>query len=219
MSYHQQFLIGFHQLSPFPFLLQHNRLLTLQKYKLQTWPLLQITSQTRFYHPHQPGPTLQPEPASQQVSTPAPHHSMTTRAKNHITKPIQKLNLDTHLASSPSSEPTPVAQALKDSNWRNAMSEEYDALVPNGTWELVSPTGITNLVGCKWVFHIKRNSDDSIDRFKARLVAKGFHQRPGVDYLETFSPVIMPTTVRFVLSIAVSNGWSLCQLDVNNAFL
>ena len=175
---------------------------------LQTWPLLQITSQTRFYHPHQPRPTLQPEPASQQGSTLAPRHSMTTRAKNHITKPIQKLNLDTHLASSPSSEPTSVAQALKDSNWRNAMYEEYDALVQNGTWELVSPIGITNLIGCKWVFRIKRNSDGSIDKFKARLVAKGFHQRLGVNYLETFSPVIKPTTVRLVLSIAVSNGWS-----------
>ena len=99
------------------------------------------------------------------------------------------------------------------------MSEEYDALVRNGTWELVSPTDITNLVGCKWVFCIKRNSNSSIDRFKTRLVAKGFHQRPGVDYLETFSPVIKPTTVKLVLSIAVSNGWSFRQLDVNNAFL
>ena len=86
------------------------------------------------------------------------------------------------------------------------MFEEYDALIRNGTWELVSPTGITNLVGCKWVFRIKRNSNSSIDRFKAHLVAKGFHQRPGVDYLETFSPVIKPTTVRLMLSIAVNNG-------------
>ncbi|KAA8537148.1 hypothetical protein F0562_029626 [Nyssa sinensis] len=53
------------------------------------------------------------------------------------------------------------------------MSEEYDALVRNGTWELVPPISASNIVGCKWIFRIKRHSDGSIDRFKARLVAKG----------------------------------------------
>ena len=144
---------------------------------------------------------------------------MTTRAKNNILKPIQKLNLHTQVISSPTSEPTTVSQALKDSNWRTAMSDEYNALVRNGTWELVSPSLATNLVGCKWIFRIKRHPDGSVDRFKARLVAKGFHQRPGVDYLETFSPVIKPTIIRLVLSVAVANGWSLRQLDINNAFL
>ena len=51
------------------------------------------------------------------------------------------------------------------------------------------------------------------------MVAKGFHQRPIVDYLDTFNPVVKPTTVRVVLSLAISQGWSLHQLDANNAFL
>ncbi|KAH9658644.1 hypothetical protein KPL70_023573 [Citrus sinensis] len=116
-------------------------------------------------------------------------------------------------------EPTTVTQALKDSKWRQAMSDEFNALVKNGTWALVSPSPHHNLVGCKWIFRIKRNFDGSVDRYKARLVAKGFHQRPGVDFHDTFSPVVKPTTVRIVLSIAVSHGWELRQLDINNAFL
>jgi hypothetical protein len=152
-------------------------------------------------------------------TTTLPTHTMTTRAKNNIHKPITKMNLHTQLSKSNGLEPTTVTKALLDPKWRKAMSDECDALVKNGTWELVPPDSTQNIVGCKWIFRIKRNSDGSIDRFKARLVAKGFHQRPGVDYLDTFSPVVKPTIVRVVLSLAVSQGWSLRQLDVNNAFL
>ena len=63
-----------------------------------------------------------------------------------------------------------------------------------------------NRVGCKWVFRIKGLPDGSINRYKARLVAKGFHQRPDVDYHDTFSPIVKPTTIRLVLSLAISKG-------------
>lgn len=89
-------------------------------------------------------------------------------------------------------------------------------LQKNKTWHLVPPRKGKNLIDCKWVFRIKRKSDGTIDRYKARLVAKGFKQRYGIDYEDTFSPV---ATIHLVLSIAVSRGWSLRQLDVQNAFL
>ncbi|KAG8503946.1 hypothetical protein CXB51_002234 [Gossypium anomalum] len=72
---------------------------------------------------------------------------------------------------------------------------------------------------CKWIFHTKYHSDGSLDRYKARLVAKGFHQLLGVDLTETFSPVVKPTTVRMVVSLAISHSWAIHQLDANNTFL
>jgi hypothetical protein len=77
-----------------------------------------------------------------------------------------------------------------------------------------------NIIDCRWVYKVKRKLDGTIDRYKVRLVAKGFKQRYGVDYEDTFSPEIKPPTICLVLLVAVSQGWSLRQLDVhNNAFL
>ena len=75
------------------------------------------------------------------------------------------------------------------------------------------------MVGCKWVFKLKHNSDGSISRYRARLVAKGFHQQYGVDFEKTFSLVIKPPIVRIILSLAVQFNWPLRQLDVRNTFL
>jgi hypothetical protein len=68
-------------------------------------------------------------------------------------------------------------------------------------------------------FPYQENADGTIDRYKARLVVKGFKQRHGIDYEETFSPVVKSATIRLVLIIVVSRGWSLRQLDIKNVFL
>lgn len=99
------------------------------------------------------------------------------------------------------------------------MDAEYLALIKNKTWHLVPSKQGKNVINCKWVYKIKRKADGSLDRYKARLVAKGFKQRYGIYYEDTFSPVVKAVTIRTVLSIVVSRGWSLRQLDVQNAFL
>lgn len=76
-----------------------------------------------------------------------------------------------------------------------------------------------NLVSCKYFYKLKLNSDGSISKYKAKLIAKGFHQQPGIDYTETFSPIVKLATIMLVLAIVVSYNWSMRQSDVSNAFI
>ncbi|GKG30652.1 ribonuclease H-like domain-containing protein, partial [Tanacetum coccineum] len=89
--------------------------------------------------------------------------------------------------------------ALRDPHWKEAMLDEYNALVSNGTWVLVPRPANVNVVRSMWLFKHKFKA-----RYKARLVANGRSQQPGIDCDETFSPVVKPATIRTVLSLAVS---------------
>jgi hypothetical protein len=86
------------------------------------------------------------------------------------------------------------------------MDLEFKALWRNGTWQLVPPCASVNVIDSKWIFKVKKRADGSIERYKARLVAKGFKQRYGLDYEDTFSSVIKPTTIWLLLSLAVTRG-------------
>jgi hypothetical protein len=118
-----------------------------------------------------------------------------------------------------SAVPSSYRVDLADDKWRFAMEAKFHALQARNTWTLVPKPPGQNVISCKWVFRVKENSDGSIDKLKAQLVARSFTQQYGIDYMETFSPVVKPTTVRLVLSLAVFRGWDIRQIDISNAFL
>lgn len=99
------------------------------------------------------------------------------------------------------------------------MLEEINALQQQGTWTFVPCPKPKNIVGSKWIYKIKRNPHGSFSRYKARLVAQGFSQEKGLNYFETFIPVVRHSTVRIILALATMNNGKLRQLDVKNAFL
>ena len=99
------------------------------------------------------------------------------------------------------------------------MLKEIEALEENNTWSVkLSPPRKTP-INCKWVFKVQYKSDGSIERYKARLVIRRDEQIGGFDYSETFALVAKMTRVRTFLAVAVTKGWDLHQMDVNNAFL
>ena len=115
--------------------------------------------------------------------------------------------------------PRSHVEAAQVHEWKAAMDHDVEALVSRGTWTLVPRPTDANIITCKRVFTIKYHPDGTIARHKARLVARGFTQAYGIDYTETFSPVVRLNSVRVLLSLAVNQAWSLHQLDVSNAFL
>jgi len=99
------------------------------------------------------------------------------------------------------------------------MQRELDALESNETWSFMDLPPGKRFIGCKWVFKANHKPNGTIDRYKARLVVKGYTQTEGIEYFETFSPVVKIITIRFILSLESAKGCILHQLDVNNVFL
>ena len=103
--------------------------------------------------------------------------------------------------------------------WKAAMEREYDSLMENHTSILVPPPPGRTIVQCKWVYKIKYTSTREIDKYKARLVAKGYSQVHGIDYDETFSPVIKHDSVRVLFAIVVVLRMHMRQFDIGTAYL
>lgn len=129
-------------------------------------------------------------------------HPMITRAKRGIFKP-KALSAE---ASINDIEPKTHLEALSSPVWKKAMHAELLALEKNHTWILCTLPPNKELVSCKWIFKLKRDADGNIVQHKARLVARGFTQTFGLDYTDTFSPVVKPVTMRTVIAIVISRN-------------
>ncbi|MEN7973604.1 MAG: reverse transcriptase domain-containing protein, partial [Verrucomicrobiota bacterium] len=157
---------------------------------------------------------------------PLPLPALRRSTRQTAGRPPQRLTYNHYACFNANSEgppePQTMAQALASQEadkWRQAAQQEFDSLMEHRTWHLVHRPPGRKTVACRWVFKIKRNSDGSIERYKARLVAKGFTQKYGVDYDETFSPVVRFESVRALVAVAAQRGLKLHQMDVSTAFL
>jgi hypothetical protein len=126
---------------------------------------------------------------------------------------------------STTTDPTTLHQAMKRSDaglWKDAMRSEYNSLLKHGTWKLVTRPANLHVIPCKWVFKtkpVKNGAGLEMQKYKARLVAKGYSQIHGVDYDETFAPVVKFTSIRILLAMVTHFDLELHQMDVVTAFL
>jgi len=105
--------------------------------------------------------------------------------------------------------------------WKEAIKRELEAHQRNNTWIVERKKDNKTLIDSKWVFKTLRNTSDEDPhcQFKARLCVRGFLQQPGLDYHETFSPVVRYDSLRVLLALVVRRGLELAQFDVQTAFL
>lgn len=103
--------------------------------------------------------------------------------------------------------------------WQEAVESELRAHELNHTWDIVDRPSTGVALTTKWVFTLKKDNNGKIERYKARLVARGFEQRYGVDYGETFSPVVGIESVRALIALSAAKDWKITQFDISTAFL
>jgi len=103
--------------------------------------------------------------------------------------------------------------------WEEAINAKLKSLNDAHTWNIVEHPKNTNVMSCKWVFKIKKNSVGKIDKYKAQLVAHGFTQQYGVDYDKTYTPIAHLASLRLILAIAARWDWDVDIFDFHSAFL
>ncbi|KAK3022258.1 hypothetical protein RJ639_047808 [Escallonia herrerae] len=110
-------------------------------------------------------------------------------------------------------------QSQDSSFWKEAINEEIDSMMKNGTWNMVDLPPGSKPIGCKWIFKKKLRVNGLIENFKATLVTKGFFQKEGVDYFDNYAQVGRIATIRVLIALASIHKLVIHQMDVKPAFL
>ncbi|CAA7042757.1 unnamed protein product [Microthlaspi erraticum] len=119
-------------------------------------------------------------------------------------------------------EPRTFSEAMASIDaafWKEAVNDEMDSIVGSNTYFLTDLPPGCKALGCKWIFTKKMLIGGAIDKFKARLVIQGFRQREGIDYFDTYAPVVRISSIRFLIGLAAIHDLVIHQMDVKTAFL
>ncbi|KAL8133453.1 hypothetical protein AgCh_008783 [Apium graveolens] len=143
----------------------------------------------------------------------------THEAVVQVEQPQHNVQPVTNTAPVPRRSGRVVQQPDRFMFWESLQTWSLVNMMMIPVWELVEPPKGIKPIGCKWIYKKKRGLDKKVKAWKARLVAKGYTQKKGIDYEETFSPVVMLKSIRILLSIAAHLDYEIWQMDVKTAFL
>ena len=121
-----------------------------------------------------------------------------------------------------SDDPLSINEALQSPDcveWQTTMEKELESLDANKIWTLVQLPTRRSSISCKWVVKRKLNLDGTVAHYKARLVARGFSQVEGLDYSETFSPILRMASFQPLMALATILDLEVHHLDIQTAFL
>ena len=137
--------------------------------------------------------------------------------KSHIAKMAR--NIDPNDEEEPTTIQEAINHPTRGKQWEKAVQDEVHSLIKNHTWDLVPRPNNRQVVTNKFILKHKKNEIGQIVRLKARLVARGFSQIYGVDYLDTYAPVVKLASIRILFALAAIYGLEVHQMDVVTAFL
>ncbi|TFY83163.1 hypothetical protein EWM64_g851 [Hericium alpestre] len=152
-------------------------------------------------------------------------YRVTSYDKKTLPQPAGAPPAEEHVNSAcadPNGDPLTYKEAMSRpdaAEWLAACNEELHSFKQMGVYEEVDRPRDCKVVNSKWVFRIKRGPNGEVEKYKARLVAKGFTQVEGIDFDETFTPVVKFTSLRMLLALATKEDLEVHQMDVKTAYL